>query len=111
MSESNGRTGMIRENWAAELTDSALELAARHGVRGMSVDQELELWHTLRRAASKRSDCRDNSTSCQDQLAARLSDEVYGAILHRGFEGSFLDLRLDLWQTLRAGVNRVAASA
>lgn len=99
MSASNGAFG---ERWAAELTEATLALATRHGVRGTSVDQELELWHTFQRAARKPNvECAQGSPACREQIAAKLTDDVYGVILRRGFEGSFLDLRLDLWNTMR----------
>jgi hypothetical protein len=94
--------GVFGEKWAAELTEATLALATRHGVHGTSVDQELELWHTFQRAARKpKADCAQVSPACRDHIAAKLTDDVYGVILRRGFEGSFLDLRLDLWNTMR----------
>jgi hypothetical protein len=100
-------SGLVRrEDLAARLTDSALKLASRHGVHGASVDQELDIWRALRQAIKSvtkvGADCA--APACREQLAARLTDVVYGEILKHGFDSSFLDVRLDLWHTLRQAV-------
>jgi hypothetical protein len=96
----------VRDDFAAHLTDAALKLAARHGVRGASVDQELDIWRALSQEMGKSPKVsRDCATpACQENFAARLTDAVYVAILKRGFDGSFLDVRVDLWNTLRNAV-------
>lgn len=111
MSASDGTGGNWGDRWAAELTEATLALASRHGVHGTSVDQEVELWQTLQRAVGPKVDCVRTSPACRDHIAARLTDEVYGVILRRGFEGSFLDLRLDLWHTMRRDLTPAALSA
>jgi hypothetical protein len=112
MSANDGTFGASRENWAAELTDAALALASRHNVHGTSVDQELELWRTLDGVVSKpKAQCRSVTPACQEHLAARLTDEVYNVILRRGFSGSFLDLRLDLWDTMRRELTHAPVAA
>jgi hypothetical protein len=37
----------LLENFAAELTDAAYPIALKHGVRGSSLDLELEMWKKL----------------------------------------------------------------
>src|SRR5262245_28044775 len=95
-----------REDLAARLTETALSLASRHQVHGASVDQELDIWRALRQAMGSLpvigKDCA--SPTCRDHLAATLSDAVYSEILKRGFDGSFLDVRMDVWKTLRRAV-------
>jgi hypothetical protein len=104
MFAATANVGEVREKWAAQLTDAALELAARHGVAGASVDQELDFWKAVRHVQGSQSEVPCNSPACRDHLAAKLTDALYGVILTRGFSGSFLDVRLDLWNTLRAKV-------
>src|SRR5262249_12557570 len=41
------------ENLQAELTDAAFRVAARYGVKGPSVDQEVDLWKALGRVVGK----------------------------------------------------------
>jgi hypothetical protein len=35
------------ESFAAELTEASYPVVLRHGVKGSSIDLQLELWHTL----------------------------------------------------------------
>jgi len=82
------------DNLLADLSDAAFTVAARHGLRGSSVDQELELWHALGRAARKPAPTR------REDFVGRLTEAAYQVALRRGFQGSFLELELDLWHTL-----------
>jgi hypothetical protein len=34
-------------NFAGELTDAAYHVALRHGVTGLAIDLELDLWHAI----------------------------------------------------------------
>lgn len=40
----------------------------------------------------------------REERIARLTEAAYRAILERGFRGSFLDLELSLWETIREAV-------
>jgi hypothetical protein len=84
----------VREAVVADLTDAALEVAARHGVQGRSVDQELELWHALDGIIHQ-------PPARRDSLVAELTDAAYAVALGHGFRGAFDDLQLDLWHTMR----------
>ena len=82
----------VEERLVGDLTDAALEVTARHGVRGRSVDQELELWSALGKAL--------HTHVPREQLVAELTDAAYHIALKHGFWGSFVDVQLDLWQAL-----------
>ena len=92
-----------REELLGDLTDAAFEVASRHGVKGPSVDQEVELWNALGGVVLKR--CNQSAAgrvrSRSVDLPAELTDAAYQVALEHGFRGSFLDLRLDLWKALR----------
>jgi hypothetical protein len=88
-------TTPVRERFVGELTDAALEAAARHGVRGSSVDYELRLGKALGRAVGADA---EEPNSCG--LLADVTDAAYRATLEQGFSGSFLDLEMDLWHAL-----------
>jgi hypothetical protein len=97
-------TEQVRDGFLAELTDAALEAASRHGVGGPSVDQELDLWHALSLALRRPAPCLDGAVPANvrwDKYLADLSDAAYQEALRHGFRDSFLDVRLDLWQSLR----------
>lgn len=50
-------------------------------------------------------------TDYHESRLARLTDVAYQVALRHGFEGSFLDLQLDLWQALRLELERPAELA
>jgi hypothetical protein len=85
------------DDFAGRLADAALAVTARHGVRGSSVERELELWHSLGDVV--------RDTSCapgrEDVLAARLTDAAYRVALAHGTARPFIDLELELWRSLR----------
>jgi hypothetical protein len=91
--------GSENQRVAADLTDAALGVAARHGVRGSSVDVELDLWHALDRAALAK-----KPAHLREQCSGALTRAAYDIVLRRGFSGSFVDMELDLWQTLRGAL-------
>jgi len=86
-----------RDDFAGKLADAALAVTARHGVRGPSVERELELWHSLGEVV--------RDTGCapgrEEVLLARLTDGAYRVALAYGTAGPFVDLELDLWRSLR----------
>jgi len=87
-----------REQFLAELTDVAFEVAARHGVRGSSVDYEVDLWKALGGVFRRR-------PSGREQFVAELTDAAYRVTLGHGFRDSFLDVQLDLWKALCRAVH------
>jgi hypothetical protein len=88
-----------REQFLAELTDVAFRVAARHGVRGSSVDHEVDLWKALGDVVQRQPDGRE-------RLVAELTDAAYRVTLGHGFRDSFLDVQLDLWRALCRAVRR-----
>jgi len=43
----------------------------------------------------------------QDDEIAALTDRAYGAVLERGYRGSFLELELSLWQAIRSSAREL----
>jgi hypothetical protein len=94
MNATAGTAEALCDNFLADLSDAAFAVAAHHGLRAPSVDQELEIWHALKRAGRK------PAASRRDDFVGRLTEAAYQVALQRGFHGSFVDLELDLWHTL-----------
>jgi hypothetical protein len=85
----------LTDHLAAGLSDAAFEAAARHGVRGSSVELELELWGAVGEAVRGRAPWQ----KCEGLAGA--VEAAYGVALRHGFDGPFTDLELDLWSELR----------
>jgi hypothetical protein len=85
-----------REECAAQLTDAAYPIALKHGMRGFSVDAELEVWKAIESALGEK-----RLQTPREEVLAEVSDAAYRVALERGFEGSFVDLELHLWHTLK----------
>jgi hypothetical protein len=85
----------VRERLVGTLTDAAVEVAARRGVRG-SVDLELAVWQALDRVQPRRA---------SDDYLAQLTEAAYRVTLARGPRAPFLDLEMDLWRTFRQTAN------
>jgi hypothetical protein len=83
------------DHWVGNLMDVALPVALRHHVEGNSVDVEVIVGHAVEGAVGAARTIR-----C-DELADQVADGIYQAALRRGFPGSFVDLRLDLWHAMR----------
>jgi hypothetical protein len=93
---------------AAALGDSAFQILTRHGVKGESVDLELELWRAIRAVLRRRERYahvlgpvvggRQPGSETAEVTAA-----AYDVALRHGFGTSFLDLELALWSDLRNG--------
>ncbi len=94
--KSNAATTL--ERWVGNLADAALPVALQHHVGGNSVEVELFVGHIVERAVRSAT-----AVGCEE-LAEQVADRVYQAALRRGFEGSFVDLRLDLWHAVRQAV-------
>jgi hypothetical protein len=94
-----------RDDFAGKLADTALVVTAQHGVRGPSVERELELWHSLGDVV--------RDTGCapgrEEALLARLTDAAYRVALAHGTPQPFVDLELDLWRSLRRALAGRAA--
>jgi hypothetical protein len=90
MNASTKRTSTTNEDFAAELAESALQVAARHGASAVSVAAELELWRALAAAV------RGASTPCGALCQA--TDIAYRTMLSHRPAGTFLDLELGIWK-------------
>jgi hypothetical protein len=88
------------------LADAALVVTAQQGVRGPSVERELELWHSLDEVV------RENGCDAEreENLLARLTDAAYRVALAHGTAGPFIDLELELWRSLRGALAGAAWS-
>jgi hypothetical protein len=108
--------GELREEFVAELSDVASVNTLRHGIKGSSVDVELDVWKALSRVVGK--DPRPIRVenpgalpwSC-DELLAEFTDAAYQVALQHGVKGSFLDVELGLFQALRNVMAEHADSA
>jgi len=85
-------SGACLEEFAGELAEAAYPVALRHGVKGSSVDVELDVWKALRNALRNR--------PASQEAPAELAQAAYQVALRRGFSGSFIDVELDLWKAL-----------
>jgi hypothetical protein len=93
-------TEQAQEHFLAELTDVAFEVAARHGVRGSSVDHEVDLWKALGKVVrTQRPPARPDRKE-RAKFVARLTDAAYRVALDHGFRAPFLDVELGLWEAL-----------
>jgi hypothetical protein len=89
------------EEFAGELTDVAYPVALKHGVKGTSVDIELDVWRAFRTALGQRiRPAALENRRIGEEASAELSQAAYQVALRRGFSGSFLDVELDLWRAL-----------
>ncbi len=91
-------TRMTREALLAELTCAGLKTAARHGVRGPSVDLEIELWNALAEVLHREASPFTTPAMRWDDCLARWTEAAYRVVLAHGFAGSFVDLEMELWQ-------------
>ena len=113
--ERRARLRPALESIAGELTEAAYPVALRHGVKGTSVDIELDIWKALRRAVrvagkwGQRFGLSVRVPPSREQVLANLTNAAYTVALRRGFNGPFVDLELDLWKTLGRRLSQVTA--
>jgi hypothetical protein len=100
------RTAPADEKFVADLTDVAFEVAARHGLRGSSVDHEVALWHALDDVVRDQRRAERRGRADGTGFVARLTDAAYRVALDHGFMGSFVDVELDLWAAMCRVVRR-----
>jgi hypothetical protein len=93
MNAGTSRTTWTTEDFAAALTDMALQIAAQNGVTTDSVEVELELWHALAAALQ------GQEPSCG--VVGEATDAAYRTLLSHHPQGAFLDLELGLWRAFR----------
>ena len=99
-------TAHTDEQLLAELTDIAFKVAAQHGVRGSSVDHEVELWNALGDVVREQRRAARRGRAEKGTFVARLTDAAYRVTLDHGFMGSFVDMELDLWSAMCHVVRR-----
>lgn len=90
-------TRQFLDELAADLADAAFPVAVRYGMKGSTVDGELDLWRAVRQVV-RRQHC--GTGASEDELVAEWTATVYETALRRGFTGPFLDLELALWRAL-----------
>jgi uncharacterized membrane protein len=108
-------TAALLDEFAAELTRAASETVLLHGLRGSSIQLEIDLWRAFRRVLqNERRWARVVASHAatgitRDELLAELTDVAYRTALAHGFRGSFVDVELGLWKSLaRTSRNRIA---
>jgi hypothetical protein len=99
-------TNHAEEQFLAKLTDAAFEATARHGLRGSSVDHEVQLWHALGDVVRDQQRAERRGRAEKTQFVAQLTEAAYLVALGHGFMGSFVDVELDLWTALCRVVRR-----
>jgi hypothetical protein len=87
------------------MTDAAYPVALWQGVRGSSVDLELDVWRALRALLDReqqRGVEADTSAfeTWRERLLVDATNAVYEVALRYGFRGSFLDVELGLLKAL-----------
>lgn len=87
------------EQWAAELTTAAYFVALRHCAANQWLDLQLELWRALSAAIAMSEG--QIAAAERDDFLAELAYVAYRIALPYGCGRSFLDLELELYQTLR----------
>jgi hypothetical protein len=113
MVEADDALESARNNFVAELSEAAFQVAAWHHVQGASVDQELDLWHALDRVVREQEKEARWAARGKEDVVAELTDAAYQVALDHGFPGSFLDLELNLGRVFCRVLreNRLAAAA
>jgi hypothetical protein len=101
MAGPRGVCQLVQDEFLGELTEAALRVASRHGVRGFSVDQEIGLWKRLGEVLRRWEVNPDSERTMQETLSAELAEAAYEDALQKGSRGSFLDVQLDFWRALR----------
>jgi hypothetical protein len=109
MSTTATRLEIIPEDFVARLSDAAALDTLRRGVRGSSVDVELEVWNAFAEVIGKRQRRPRATVPCaaqREDLRAELTDAAYQVALRHGIKGSFLDTELGLFATLDQALAR-----
>jgi hypothetical protein len=101
------RRDAFDEDWAAELTTAAYVVALRHCATNQWLDLQLELWRALSAAVAAGASANGPIFRAEDFLA-ELAYVAYRIALPYGCRPSFLDLELELYQTLRHTVECAA---
>jgi hypothetical protein len=99
MSFERARFEERREELVAELTDVALHVAFGDGVRGPSVEVEVDLWRALDGAVRRPGAARERARP--GDLSAGWADAAYRVALGHGLSRPFHELELDLWKAVR----------
>jgi hypothetical protein len=87
-----------------DLTDAAYPVLVRHGVRGSSVELEVEVGQAVEEALTRRQDGPAPHCLAWPDLLAEVTRAAYEVALRRGFPRPFPDLELGLWRAVRRAV-------
>jgi hypothetical protein len=96
----------LKDRLAEELTDLAYPVVLRQGIEGFSVDVELAIWKAIDGNLQEMLQsllARSAPTPpAAGIVLARLTEAVYQVMLGRGFRGTFVDVKLGLWDAFHA---------
>jgi hypothetical protein len=109
MTATESSTEQTRDQFLAELTDVAFEVAAHHGVRGSSVDHEVDLWKALGDVVRKQPPEFRRGRAEKENFVGQLTEAAYRVALDHGFRDPFVDVELDLWDALCRVVRKNAS--
>jgi hypothetical protein len=94
-----------KDRLAGELAELAYPVALEQGVKGFSIDVELEIWRAIVAALRRTPDsllAMPLAAPASEDVLARVTEAAYRVALRRGFRGPFLDLELALWDAVHA---------
>jgi hypothetical protein len=102
----------VLTSFAADLADAAYSVVLRHGIGGLWIDLQLDVWRVL--AATITETPRSTSHlpvaaefyAWREVFLSELTDAAYRTVLHHGLQGPFLDVELDLHVALREVIER-----
>jgi hypothetical protein len=106
----------VWERLELELADAAFRVTARYGFQRPWTDPRLDLRLALQRVIcgqDGRPELRNTGTAdgvWPEALVAEATDAAYRVLLEHGCRGSFLDLELELWNSLAMAVSRSSAA-
>ena len=94
-----------KDRLAGELTELAYPVALGQGVKGFSIDVELEIWKAIQAAVRRAPEgllAMASGTTAPEDVLAGATEAAYRVALRRGFRGAFLDLELGLWDAVHS---------
>ncbi len=90
----------FHDEWAAELTMAAYLVALRYCAANQWLDLQLELWRALSATVAEGGGA-NRLVFRAEEIVAEFAQVAYQIALPYGRRQSFLDLELELYQTLR----------
>jgi hypothetical protein len=97
-----------REAFVAELTESALGVARKHGAQGPSIVLEIRLWKSLGGALRDRAhrEGLEKADHRWEERLADLTDVAYRVLLQHRFHDNFIHVQIDLREAFRHVIRR-----